>query len=191
MQGYGNYGNPNGIGGMPGNRGFAVPNGINGTGSVVNAGNVGGVGINPGTYNWGYPANSYNQVPMQQDGRRYVTGRAGADAYQMQPGESEVILWDDDARRFYIKGYDEKGRPRVLEDNDYSPHVDPETPQNSLDMSNYATKDDIKAIMADTLKKVKPPNMNGYVTLEEFNKALSELSVGSGGKVVRSGESDA
>lgn len=115
MQGYGNYGNPNGIGGMPGNRGFAVPNGINGAGGVVNTGNVGGVGINPGTYNWGYPANSYNQVPMQQDGRRYVTGRAGADAYQMQPGESEVILWDDDARRFYIKGYDEKGRPRVLE----------------------------------------------------------------------------
>ena len=58
-------------------------------------------------------------------------------------------------------------------------------------MSNYATKDDIKSMVADAIKKTKAQNMNGYVTVDELNKALSELCVGSGGKVVRSDEPNA
>jgi len=187
MQGYSNYNNQNGFGGANVNRNYAGVNGV----TPMNVGN------NVWNNGWGYQPNNYNQgfnqVPMQQvgqGGRIYVTGRAGADAFQMPQGVTEVILWDDDERRFYIKGYDEKGRPRVLEDNDYQGHIDSEPAQRNIDMSNYATKDDIKNLMSEVNKKGKTPNMNGYVTVEDLNKALSELCVGSGGKVVRSGESD-
>lgn len=190
MQNFNNYGNPSGLGSMNINRNY-----MSGNGSNVNHGNINNAGWNNG---WMYQANGYNQgfnpTPVQNDGRIYVTGRMGADAYQLPPGVTEQILWDDDSPRFYVKGYDEKGRPRVLEDNDYQPHVGSDTTQNGVDMSMYATKDDIKTIVSDTFKKIKMPNMNGYVTIDDLKKAfdefLSELCVGSGGKVIRSGESD-
>lgn len=190
MQNYNNYGNPNAPGNMNVNRSFVNNSGYNGMNP-----NVGNVGWNNG---WGYQTNGFNtgfnSASNQNGGRIYVTGRAGADAYQMPPGVVEQILWDDDAPRFYIKGYDEKGRPRVLEDNDYQSHIDSDMTQNGIDMSMYATKDDIKSIMTDMAKKIKMPNMSGYVTTDDLNKALSdflsELCVGSGGKVIRSGELD-
>ena len=151
-----------------------------------------------------YQANNFNQpqvqVPQMQqpqvqaDDRVFVAGRLGADTYQLQPGVNVQVLWDDDADRFYIKGYDEKGRLRVLGDFDFQPHIEKDTPQSTTDMSAYATKDDIEAIVTeivtDALKKSKQ-NTNKYVTVDAFNKALSELSVGSGGRVVRANESDA
>lgn len=191
MQNFNNYGNPSGLGNMNVNRNYVGGNNYNN----VNPGNMNNTGWNNG---WMYQANGYNQgfnpAPVQSNGRIFVTGRAGADAYQLPPGVNEQILWDDDSPRFYVKGYDEKGRPRVLEDNDYQGHVDSDVVKNDIDMSLYATKDDIKALMSDALKKIKMPNLNGYVTTDDLNKALSEflseLCVGSGGKVIRSGELD-
>lgn len=143
-----------------------------------------------------YQANNFNQSQMQQmqqtqmqaDDRVFVAGRLGADAYQLQPGVNVQVLWDDDTDRFYIKGYDEKGRPRVLGDFDFQPHVESDSLQANPDMSQYATKDDIRNMISDALKKNKN---NNYVTMDVFNKTLSELCVGNGGKVVRSSESDA
>ena len=65
-----------------------------------------------------------------------------------------------------------------------------DSPQVSPDMSQYATKDDIRNMISDALKKNKVNN-NNYVTMDVFNKTLSQLCVGNGGKVVRSDESDA
>lgn len=117
---------------------------------------------------WG----GYNQAPQQSsDGRVYVNGRAGADAYPLPMGVNTMILWDTDARRFYIKGYDNNGMPRVLEDNDYGPHSEPEpAPQQNVDLSHYATKEDIQKMRND------------------FDIILSQLAVGSGGRVVRINE---
>lgn len=142
-----------------------------------------------------YQANGFNQPQMQQtqtqaDDRVFVAGRLGADAYQLQPGVNIQVLWDDDTDRFYIKGYDEKGRPRVLGDFDFQPHVKSDSPQINPDMSQYATKDDIRNMISDAIKKSKT-NTNNYVTMDVLNKTLSELCVGSGGKVVRVNESDA
>jgi hypothetical protein len=134
-------------------------------------------------------------MPPQADNRVFVTGRAGADAYQLPPGVNMQILWDDDNDRFYVKGYDESGRPRILADNDFQPHVEPEVQLPNIDMSQYATKDDINAMITEAIKeatkKTKTPNLSNYVTLEAFNEALDGLSVGSGGRVVRANESDA
>lgn len=148
-----------------------------------------------------YQTNGFNQPQVQQmqqmqqtqvqtDDRVFVAGRLGADAYQLQPGVNVQVLWDDDTDRFYIKGYDEKGRPRVLGDFDFQPHVESDSSQESFDMSRYATKDDIKNMISDALKKNKVNNSN-YVSMDVFNKTISELRVGSGGKVVRGDESDA
>lgn len=181
MQGYnnnfgGNFGNTNGL------RNNSVIGGING----INNTGWNTIGYSGG----GYQNNGYNTMPQQTDNRVYVNGRAGAEAYPLPQGVNLQVLWDTDAKRFYIKGYDNNGMPRILEDNDYKSHVEPENQSKKVDMSRYATKDDIKNMIADAFKKYKAPNMNGYVTVDEFNRGLSELCVGSGGKVVRAGETN-
>lgn len=133
----------------------------------------------------GYGINYGNTPVPQQNERIYVTGRIGADAYPLPNGVFSVILWDNSAKRFYIKGYDNNGIPRVLEDCDYSDHVEPE-PQTSaqLDMSQYATKDDIRKMISEAFNHIDPPVMNDYVTTKQFNDTISNLVVGNGGKVV-------
>ena len=195
MQGFNNYG-PYGNFGSNGIRGGVntgvvggVNNGLNNTGWNTAGFNAGG----------GYQTNGFNPVPPQADNRVFVTGRAGADAYQLPPGVNMQILWDDDNDRFYVKGYDESGRPRILMDKDYFDHVEPETPAADIDMSRYATKDDINAMITEAInnavkevaKKTKAPDMKNYVTREYFDEQLAGLSVGSGGRVVRADESDA
>lgn len=195
MQGFNNYG-PYGNFGNNGIRGGVntgvvgnVNNGLNNTGWNTAGFNAGG----------GYQTNGFNPVPPQADNRVFVTGRAGADAYQLPHGVNMQILWDDDNDRFYVKGYDESGRPRILMDKDYFDHVEPETPVPDIDMSRYATKDDINAMITEAInnavkeiaKKTKAPDMKNYVTREYFDEQLAGLSVGSGGRVVRADESDA
>ena len=141
----------------------------------------------------------YVQQPMQMpvyqqrpsDGRVYVNGRTGADAYPMPNGVNQIILWDTDGKRFYVKGYDNNGMPRVLEDNDYIPHVQPEVPSSQpIDMSKYATREDLKSAITEALQNYKAPDMSGYVTEDRFIKELSGLSVGNGGRIVRDSESN-
>lgn len=133
----------------------------------------------------------------------YVHGRSGADAYPLPPGITMARLWDDENNRFYVKGYDNNGRPRVLDDNDFIKHVEPE-PQiaSNIDLSNYATKDDIQKIVSDAfaaniasyqqqLQQMGVPDMSNYVTMQQFNQGLDSLSVGNGGRIVRNNESNA
>lgn len=136
------------------------------------------------------------QMPAQDNRFQlvdYVSGRAGADAYQLPNGVNSAILFDNDADRYYIKGYDNNGRPRVLEDNDYQPHVEPEPQavQANIDLTPYATKDDIQKMITDALANISVPNVSNFVTRKDFNKALSELSVGNGGRIVRNNEQNA
>lgn len=132
------------------------------------------------------------QQPVPADYREFVHGRAGAEAYQLKPGVTMQVLWDDETDRFYVKGYDNNGRPRVLADNDFQSHIEPEPAQQSqLDLSAYATKDDIKQMITEALEGVHVPNLSGYVTQGQFNKALNELTLGQGGRIVRSNESNA
>lgn len=141
------------------------------------------------------PYQQQMQIPMMQqrpnDGRVYVNGRTGADAYPMPNGVNQITLWDTDGKRFYVKGYDNNGMPRVLEDNDYIPHVQHEPAQSQpVDMSKYATKDDLKAAVTEAFQSIQFPNMSSYVTEERLNKRLSGLSVGNGGRIVSVDESN-
>lgn len=148
----------------------------------------------PQAPNFAYQQPQMNQV---QDNRfqlvDYVSGRAGADAYQLPTGVNNAILFDNDSQRFYIKGYDNNGRPRVLEDNDFTHHVEPEPQpmQANIDLTPYATKDDIRNMITEAISNIQIPNVANYVTRKEFNKELSGLTVGNGGRIVRNNESNA
>lgn len=187
---YGNYGNTNGI------RGGVNPGVVGNMSNGVNNAGWNAAGFNAGG---GYQPNGFNPMPPQADNRVFVTGRAGADAYQLPPGVNMQILWDDSVDRFYVKGYDENGRPRVIADNDFQTHVEPEVATPDIDMSRYVTKDDINAMITEAInnavkeavKKTKAPNLSNYVTQEVFDATLAGLCVGSGGRVVRADESDA
>ncbi len=155
---------------------------------------------NIGYNNLSYQGNNqqqYGQQPSRDDHFQwidYVNGRAGADAYQLPTGVNKALLFDNDYNRFFIKSYDNNGRPRIFEDNDYGPHVEPEpvTPQN-IDLTPYATKDDIRDMISKALGSIQipSPKMDGYVTTDEFNRVIGSLSVGNGGRIVIGNEQNA
>lgn len=148
--------------------------------------NYGGINFNPYSYynppfvqQPTQPQIQPQQMQRPSDGRTYVNGRAGADAFPLPVGVNQIILWDTEAPRFYVKGYDDNGMPRVLEDKDYSDHVEPtQKSEQTMDTSKFVTQDDF-------LKFV-----DGLVTKDYVDKALSELSVGNGGRIVRVNESN-
>lgn len=145
-----------------------------------------------GAMNYMPQANPYYGIPQQAIQTLlqpvYVHGLEGANAYQLPAGVLRQILWDDEQPRFYIKAVDEFGRPKVVADNDFVPHVDPPKeaqntePQEQIDFSIYPTKKDLE----DFLSKF---DASSYLTKKDLDKALSELSLGAQGRIVRN-ESD-
>ena len=114
----------------------------------------------------------------------YVHGIEGANAYQLPMGVMRQILWDDEQPRFYIKALDEFGRPKVVADNDFQPHVEPPKDQTAgangaqVDLSDYPTRKDLE----DFLNKF---DMSKFLTKHDLDKALSELTLGAQGRIVR------
>ena len=113
--------------------------------------------------------NQFQQKPQDQQ-YIYVHGIEGANAFQMPPGVNRITLWDENNDQFFVKGYDSNGIPRVIAWKDYHDHVaEPEPtpqPQQKIDLDKYVTKDDL-------------------------NKMLSELTIGANGRIVRNNEHDA
>ena len=103
---------------------------------------------------------------------QYVTGIQGANAFQLPPGVQQMILWDTDNDSFYIKKLDEMGRPKVVAWKDFTDHVEP-TPQVQQNQSGYLTTADIQSLLSN------------FMTKDDFEKALGELSVGERGRIVR------
>lgn len=144
--------------------------------------NNGGAYYNPyPSVSTGYPnyvqlqqMQNYQQMqqpqPQQTNGSNglpYVHGIEGAHAFPMPQSVNRIILWDDTVDSFYIKGYDDMGKPKVLAWNDFSPHVEEKT------------------------EPTEPENPSEYVTKEYFDKVLRELKIGEKGRIVRSNEHDA
>ena len=101
---------------------------------------------------------NYQQPPVH-----YVHGIAGANAFQLPNGVDKVTLWDEDDNCFYVKGYDNNGIPRILAWNDYFPHKEPQVEEKQVDMSIYATKDDIKSMLASL-------DFSSFLTKKEFDE---------------------
>jgi hypothetical protein len=115
-----------------------------------------------------YSYNPVYQTPVSQNpyNQIFVVGIEGAKAYPLPNGVT-ATLWDSEKNLFYIKQVDAVGRPSIVKICEYNDYVEP-TSQQQMN-SNYATKEDLSR----------------YLTKEDLDKALSELSVGEKGRVVR------
>lgn len=100
-----------------------------------------------------YPWNNYGtqnnvaQHATQSNTINWVQGEAGAKAFMIAPGQS-VLLMDSESNSFFIKSSDASGMPLPLRVFDYV--------ERTVTKSETASAD--------------------YVTREEFEKRLSELS---------------
>lgn len=117
------------------------------------------------------PQTAQTAMPNAEPGdiRLFVNGRAAADVYPMPQGVHVLTLWDVSGKRLYIKAYDNNGFPRVIDDLDVTPHVEPDPPK-------YVTKDDIRDILDELLGAYNFPDMKNFVTRNEMNKALSRTN---------------
>lgn len=105
------------------------------------------------TPSYTYPWSMQNNSPAQQssNGIIWVQGEAGAKSFMVGAGQS-VMLMDSESNVFYIKSSDQSGMPMPLRTFDYTERVapKPEAVQTKMD----------------------------YVTRDEFEKRLAELSSG-------------
>lgn len=103
---------------------------------------------------------------------QYVTGIEGANAFQLPIGVMQMVLWDTDNDSFYIKKIDEMGRPKVVAWKDFIDHIEPEKKEVSeqpVYNESYICKNEVE---------------------EMINQALSQLTVGERGRIVRINELD-
>jgi hypothetical protein len=98
----------------------------------------------------------------QNNGIQWVQGEEAAKSYYVQPGKS-VLLMDSESKCFYIKSVDASGMPLPLRIFDYTERA--QTAQTSP--TTNAT-----------------PN-NDYITREEFERRISEISSSHRVKVER------
>lgn len=127
--------------------------------------------MNTPNYNFNYPwgtnnyANMYpngysNQVLSQNsnqtltNGIIWVQGESGAKSYQMDPNQT-VLLLDSENDVFYIKQTDNSGMPLPLRIFDYKERIQN---QGKVTKSEYYK--------------------NNYVTKDEFEKRLAEITNG-------------
>ena len=91
-----------------------------------------------------------NVAPVQQNGKIWVSGEAGAKAYLVAPNNT-VDLWDSEQQCIYIKSADASGMPsmKIL---DYTIRDSAKNPSNPASFApddkipDYATKDDFRTV---------------------------------------------
>ena len=103
----------------------------------------------------------------QNNGIQWVQGEEAAKSYYVQPGKS-VLLMDSESKCFYIKSVDASGMPLPLRIFDYTERTQT-APASSTTNST--------------------PN-NDYITREEFERRISEISSSHKVKVERTEKND-
>jgi hypothetical protein len=103
----------------------------------------------------------------QNNGIQWVQGEEAAKSYYVQPGKS-VLLMDSESKCFYIKSVDASGMPLPLRIFDYTERMQtaPASPTANA-----------------------TPN-NDYITREEFERRISEISSSHRVKVERTEKND-
>ena len=98
--------------------------------------------------------------PTNNSGLVWVQGIEAAKAYLVAPNNT-VALWDSEQQRIYLKSADASGMPsmRVLDWTEHTPQ--PATTANTVDLSDYITKDEFNARIDEILSKIKETNVDG------------------------------
>lgn len=105
-----------------------------------------------------YPSfTQQQQMPQQQNnnGIVWIQGEGAARSFLVAPNTS-VVLFDSDDPMFYIKSADQSGMPL-------------------LKKFRYEEVTDTKKVESQALE-ASPVNMNAYITREEFESRLAELT---------------
>lgn len=104
-----------------------------------------------------------SQNPTQDNnGMIWISGIEGAKGYLVAPGKS-VMLLDAEASTFYIKSADASGMPLPLRIFDYtertqqtqnhSPITEQPTPQQEIDLSEYVTREEFEKRISEISQK--------------------------------------
>lgn len=101
-----------------------------------------------------------NNQPSNNNGILWVQGESAARSYNVAPGMS-VMLMDSDSNTFFIKSADASGMPLPLRIFDYT-----ERTQQAQAHSPIAEQNQVQQEI----------DLSGYVTRDEFEKRISELS---------------
>lgn len=102
--------------------------------------------INYNPYNFQMPQLQVQQPQQQQPGIQYVNGKESANAYQMQPNSSMLLMDSNDAK-FYIKTSDASGFCTV---KTYTFQEEIESTENN----QYVTKQEFEEFKQQLLKGV-------------------------------------
>ena len=107
-----------------------------------------------------YPFSYYNQSYTQNNNVKtmeWVDGEVGAKAFQMPPGwpvNSPIALWDSTEKKVFLKSWNAMGMANPMQELDYVIREQPvQLPENTSGQ----------------------PDMNKYVTKEEFDKLRQEI----------------
>lgn len=112
----------------------------------------------PAGYGYMYPQNQQMPNNNRDNDFIWVTGKAGADAYNVAPN-SRVILWDSDAQVVYIKSADAMGRPS-MQILDYTIRQNDVAKANPLQGSAPQTEYVTRAELEERLKQLKENTAN-------------------------------
>lgn len=129
--------------------------------------------------NMPWTSDSYQQrfasAPPKSQNINWVQGRAGAEAFQLGPGE-RAVLFDSNEQIFYIKDVGMDGRPNPLmafryEAFDFGNVQNGSSSAPAPDMSDYVTKEDFnrlekmyeesRATLNDISRRMKEGSSNG------------------------------
>ena len=127
-------------------------------------------------YNGYDPMGAYKQptvIPVSASPNNYminVEGEVGAKAWQMPSNlapNTIIPLWDVDGKHIYFKSVDQYGRLNPMKKGvvvfEEEPVSEPPTvPQ--IDMSLYATKDDLVSVKNELLAEIKQINKTNQVS---------------------------
>lgn len=102
--------------------------------------------------------NIQSQANAARNGIIWVQGEAGAKAYPVAPNTT-VQLWDSETQTIFLKSADASGMP-------------------SMKILDYTIRE-------ASMPKVPVTDMSGYITRDEFEKRLKEITNESGLSAVR------
>lgn len=112
-------------------------------------------------YQQQYPQYPQYQMPQaaqqpqqQQQGIIWVQGESGAKSYLVAPGQS-VLLMDSEKSAFYIKSTDISGMPLPLRIFDYTERngTQPAPSPQTVNFDNYITREEFERVISQLTNK--------------------------------------
>ena len=127
--------------------------------------------MNYNPYPASYMTPNYQQPVNNSSNMVWVQGESGAKAYPIAPGTSQV-LFDSEARIFYIKSADQSGMPQPLRIFNYSECNEADIKHNDIDTSMFITRDEFEDAIDNITRSLRKQNNNNNERKNNNGKSL-------------------